>query len=392
MELICKKENCSGCTACESICPKNAIKMIEDNEGFKYPIIDENKCIKCNLCKKVCPIKNEYKKDSIKKSYVVQNKSMHILEKSTSGGLYYGIANYILENDGVIVAPDLDENNVVKHSIINNREKLIHSLGSKYVQSDLNGIYKKVKEYLLMGKLTCFSGTPCQIEGLKAYLKKEYDNLITIGIVCHGVPSPKVWRKFIIERERKYKKKIVFVNFRDKTFGYNRSGVKLYFNDGTVKVETPPDDYLDAFFSEIISRPSCYNCKFKKIERKSDFMIFDAWSAKESDSRMTTRGATNVFIYSEKGIEIFDKIKNDYIIKETKYEETIEKDGVMILNNAKANKNRSKFFEKIDDMPLKKLKKRYYPFTMKKKLVYIIKDVLNRMNLLQRIYGVKDEK
>ena len=204
MISIEEKGQCSGCSACYSMCPKEAIAMQEDTEGFVYPFVDNSKCINCELCVKVCPIKKENKKVvSNIHAIACKNKEEKIREESTSGGVFTALSELVINQGGVVFGAIYDENLNVKHSYVENIDECNKFRGSKYVQSSIGDAFKKVKEFLVQGRLVMFSGTPCQVAGLYSYLGKEYDNLILIDLVCHGAPSPKVFRKYIKSLENK---------------------------------------------------------------------------------------------------------------------------------------------------------------------------------------------
>ena len=192
-----EKKDCSGCMACMNICPKNAIMMKEDKNGFKYPKIDEKLCIDCGLCSKACPVINKLKENLYNiKVYACKNKDENIRKKSSSGGLFTLFAKYILDQEGVVFGAKYDENLRVIHDYIEKDDNINEFRGSKYVQSDINSTYAKAKKFLSNGRKVLFTGTPCQIEGLITYLGKNYSNLYTQDFICHGVPSPKVWKKY----------------------------------------------------------------------------------------------------------------------------------------------------------------------------------------------------
>lgn len=390
MQILNNYNECCGCAACANICPKHCISMKADKEGFVYPNVDDSLCVNCKRCHQACPVLNKHtRKIEILDSYVIQNRNSKIKRESTSGGFFSVIANYVIELNGVIYAPIFNKNMEVEHKEITTIKEVNLARGSKYVQSKIGECYKKVKDKLKKGRIVCFSGTPCQVEGLIKFLGESPENLITIGVVCHGVPSPKVWKKYLLEMEQKYKKKIEFVNFRDKTLGYHRSGIKIYFEDGSSKVMTPPDIYLSTFFAEICSRPSCYQCKFKDLGRISDFTLFDAWNSEDEEVGLDNQGATNVFINSKAGIRIFEKVKTDLVYKKVDYKQAVKDDGIMVLNSAIENPNRSKFFQDIDKYKLTKLRSLYYPLSFKQRLKYIFKDILNRLKLLEIVDRIR---
>ena len=217
---IAKKEKCCGCTACAAICPKNCIEMKEDREGFRYPCVDEDKCVECGACEKVCSILNEIKEEKKEQEgYIIQNKDQKVLKESTAGGAFTAIAQYVLKKNGVVFGVELSKDLQARHIYVENEQELYRFRNSKYMQSvmDEKGeTQRRVKEFLNEDRYVCFSGTPCQIEGLKKYLKKDYPKLITVDVVCRAVPSPMIFRKYVEYQENKMKQKISLVRFRDK--------------------------------------------------------------------------------------------------------------------------------------------------------------------------------
>ena len=308
------KRKCCGCSACTNICPKKAIKMIPDEEGFLYPIIDKNKCINCGMCDKVCPYKNTNNvSNSFIKCYAIQNKSADVLDTSTSGGFFDTIANYVVNNNGYVCGAVFDKDNKVIHEIYGKREKenIKKFRESKYVQSDLKDCFPKIKELLQNGIIVCFSGTPCQVIGLKKYLMKEYDNLITVDFCCRSVPSPLMFEKYKKYQEKKFNSKIKEFHFRKKTFGYHHGTLRIIFENGKeYNGSNRVDLYNKAFHSDKFSRYSCYNCIGKGINRISDFTIFDSWNPETLNKEIidNDKGYTNVFIHNIKSYKLFIEI------------------------------------------------------------------------------------
>lgn len=211
-----EKKECCGCSSCAQKCPTGAISMIENEEGFLYPSIDKEKCINCGLCSKVCPqLKTIEKKEDYPKAYAMRNQNLNDLKESSSGGIFSVIANYVLENGGVVFGAQYTDDFKVEHVGVENKDKLNLLRKSKYVQSDINSTYKEVESNLKKGKMVLFTGTPCQVYGLKSYLMVEYENLILCDLICHGVPSPKAFQKYLGEFEKK-NKKVISYDFRTK--------------------------------------------------------------------------------------------------------------------------------------------------------------------------------
>ena len=211
------KKECVGCAACENVCPRNAINMVEDEEGFVYPKINNKFCISCGLCENVCPMLNEKKESEIlPKAYAAYNINEEIRIKSSSGGIFTEIAKSIIEKNGIIFSAIFDKEFNVLHEEITNEKDLEKARGSKYIQSLIGDCYKKAKQYLENGKYVLFTGTPCQIEGLYSFLKKDYENLYTQDLICHGVPSKILWKKYLEYRNDVDRDSLEKITFRDK--------------------------------------------------------------------------------------------------------------------------------------------------------------------------------
>ena len=390
------KRSCCGCTACMNICPVKAIERKPDEEGFLYPIVDKEKCINCGLCEKTCPIINKkISKEKIKNAYAIRAKDKNILQNSTSGGFFTPIANWIIKNDGVAIGVGFGKEKRIEHIIVTkeNMDRLTELRGSKYVQSYLGNTFTKIKELLESGKKVLFSGTPCQVQGLLKFLNKDYSNLITIDLICHGVSSPELWKKYVEYQEKKNKSKINKINFRNKTYGYHSGTMKLKFENGKVYYGSARVDFLlKSFFTEIASRPCCYECNFKDKNHVSDFTIFDAWSVnKTTNSKIEDddMGYTNVFVNTDKGKNILEKIKNEYISYEIDIEKAIQLDGVMVENSATPNENRNLFYKFLKDNSLEDTVKRFIPITYKDKLMEHTKSVLYKTGLLKKVKAMK---
>lgn len=316
MLTIKNKAECCGCGSCSEICPKNCIKMERDREGFFYPQIDSKCCNDCGLCEKVCPIIQVDKEIPFKQSgYLVQHNNEKIRRESTSGGAFTAIAQEILKLKGYVFGAAFTDNFVVKHIAIDKESDLWRFRNSKYVQSQTAEAFIKTKELLKKDKYVCFSGTPCQVEGLKRYLRKDYEKLITVDVVCHAVPSPLVFEKYLQMQKACYgEDSIRNILFRDKYYGYKYSNMTIKNGNETCVyargVESDP--MLRAFFSNICDRPSCYECKFKKRYRVSDFTLWDCFSVCDFNKEMDDdKGTTRVIIHSDKGRRLFEKIKTN---------------------------------------------------------------------------------
>lgn len=311
IELLNRNE-CCGCSSCVQKCPKNAISMIENDEGFLYPIIDKEKCIDCGLCSKVCPQLKEIKKadENYPKAYAMYNKNEDELLKSSSGGIFSVIANYVLENNGVVFGAAYDEELNVNHIKVNDKKELEKLRSSKYVQSNIKNTYKEAEEELRKDKMVLFSGTPCQIEGLKSYLIKEYENLITCDLVCHGVPSQKLFKTYLEYLSIKFKSKVKSYNFRSK----NKYGWGLFtevITDDNKKhyIKSDFDPYYSNFLNCNTYRESCYKCHYTNYNRVSNFTLADYWGVSSIHPNFySEKGISLILVNDKKGEKVLNEI------------------------------------------------------------------------------------
>ena len=381
---IIDKEQCCGCYACYNICPKNCIEMLSDDEGFWYPKINQHNCINCDLCKKVCPILTPNKNIiSQKSAYAAINKNNYIRKQSSSGGIFSLLAEEILQLDGIVYGAAFDKDFNIEHKRISKLTDLKLLRGSKYVQSKINTIYSQVQNDLKNNALVLFSGTPCQIEGLVSFLQKDYDNLILMDIICHGVPSPFVWKKYLDFIKNKFHSNIKNISFRNKDLGWDNA----YFivslkNNRTYSHKLYDDMFFQGFIKNLYLRPSCYNCKFKKINRISDITLADFWGIDNIHPEMNDNvGTSFIVVHSSKGNNIISKINDKMKIISTNINDGIKYNSCMITSVKQNNKRKQFFYEfqkntkiKIDTLIFKYTKpklKRYL------RLKYKIKTLLN---------------
>ena len=293
MIKITDKHKCCGCTACVSVCPKKCISLSEDTEGFLYPVVDSVKCIDCGFCELVCPVLHPVNNGIEPLVYAAINNDESVRLQSSSGGIFTLLAESVLDRGGVVFGACFDQNWNVVHDYTETKEGLARFRGSKYVQSHVGNSFTQVKSFLDSGREVLFSGTPCQVAGLKNYLRKPYSNLFTVDLVCHGVPSPEVWKKYLQEtvcRAYGIKKKNVMnlgeyisdISFRAKDKGWKNFTVKIIFRNG--KIEMMPffeNPYMKAFLSNLSLRPSCYACPVKLHHVQSDISLADFWGVNE---------------------------------------------------------------------------------------------------------------
>ena len=411
MILFESKSECCGCGACANKCPKEAIRMIEDEYGFIYPEIDNKKCIECGICNKVCDLKRKEESDlnSKSKCYFALSKNKDILMNSTSGGVFSLIARKFIERGGEVYGCALRYNSKgefdVCHINIEEKEKLNLILGSKYVQSNAEIVFKDIKESLNDGKKILFSGTPCQISGLKNFLGKDYPSLYTVDLVCHGTPSRKMFNDFIKCLNKKYKKNIVNVNFRKKlkkispnVFFY----FEMIFSDGKIKKSfCKLLSYYGLFLDGDIYRESCYKCKYANPNRKSDITLGDGWGIEKTKPNILIQnggnidnfyGCNSVMLNSEKGIKLFNMISSDVISYNVEFED-ISLYNHQLCQSSTKNKYyntimelyRKYGYKGVDEFYFKKIGKKnlfkykiYYPIS--RKIPLKLKEIIKGKN------------
>lgn len=314
-------KKCTGCHACYSVCPKKAINMVTDDEGFLIPSIKHESCISCNMCINVCPVLNKEEIKSKNRAFGCYNRNPHRRLESASGGVFRLFADEIIENKGYVFGAGYDKDFCLKHMCVDNTYSLKCLLGTKYIQSEIGDSYKQTEKLLKKGKKVLFSGTPCQIYGLKSFLRKEYENLITIDLICHGVPSPKVWMEFL---ETKNKSHLISIISRDKTKGISNAPIVFKYDDGTELKEAYNDNvFLKGFIRDLYLRNCCYNCQFKGLSRISDLTIGDFWGIEEFDDTVKNDYGISVMITHNDKINQFIKdIEHKMYIKEYPLEAT----------------------------------------------------------------------
>ncbi len=347
MKEICNKEKCTGCMACFNCCPKKAIKMETEN-GFYFPIIDEEKCIDCGLCKKKCPSINKiikyFPQENI--AYAVINKNKNIRDTSSSGGVFYNIAKSIIQQNGVVYGAAWDSKLQVKHIRIENIDEIKMLQGSKYVQSNIDFSYNNVKRDLKFGKKVLFSGVPCQIAGLLSFLEKKYDNLYTCEVLCHGNASP-----IIFEEHKKYIEKINNAKLKEINFRYKTKekcqNIQYKFDNNINVINQDPlkDYYYNGFQSGILLRDSCYKCNYIGIERCADITLADFWGIKKDSIKLDDNLCypSLVFVNTKQGKELFEINKKDWNIFKRPIEEAIW-GNLSLRRSVPINKYKKKFF------------------------------------------------
>lgn len=311
------KVDCCGCEACVQICPKKCIDFSRDNQGFLYPQVDKESCVECGLCEKVCPVINKVTPSTSTPStvYAVKSSDDTIREQSSSGGFFSLLADYVLTKRGVVYGAAFDSAFNVCHLRVDNIEELPKLRGSKYVQSRIGQTFSECKEDLKLGKLVLFTGTPCQISALGHFLRKDYDNLIKVEVVCHGVPSPMIYQQYLKETVIKdvQDRIITKVNFRTKLGSWKKYFFTVEYNDhgeaGMYKECVTESLYMKGFLSDLYVRPSCFECPAKNFTSRADFTIADFWGQEYTFPEFDDdKGVSAVLANTEKSQEVFNQI------------------------------------------------------------------------------------
>ena len=310
---LLSKDQCSGCSACETICPQKAIQMRPDSLGFMYPIIDDTKCIDCGICLKQCAFKvtePNNGKGQYPFLFGARSKDKETLLNSRSGGVFFELAKSTINNNGVVYGVGFVNHFSVKHKRATTYEQISEFRGSKYVESDTSGIFYQVKKDLIEGRQVLFSGTPCQVSGLKKTLADlDQKRLVTVDLVCHGVPAPVVWKDYISFLERKNHSKVTAVNFRDKTKGWFSHIESYQFSNGN-KIYTSL--YTTLYYRNVILRPSCGKCQFCNLNRPGDISVADFWGWEKTSPKfnLDDKGVSLVFCNTSKGLLFFQGIQD----------------------------------------------------------------------------------
>lgn len=408
---IKNKRDCCGCTACEEKCPQHCIYMRDDGEGFRYPVADPSLCIQCGLCEKVCPVLHPQKSIIPDRAYAAWNRNETVRKESSSGGIFTLLAEQTIATGGIVFGARFDEVWHVVHGYADTKEGIASFKGSKYTQSDMKSNFRDAEQFLKQGRNVLFSGTPCQIAGLKGYLRKDYQNLLTVDFICHGVPSPGLWNKYLKEviasqddagkntvlSSLKSMSEITGINFRDKSAGWKKYGFLLFGKSAVradrnsvlscykpseevwVKETLDKNAFLKLFLSDICLRPICYACPFRTGRSHSDIKLADFWGIDRLYPQLfDDKGVSWVAAMSEKGKEILKTIKDRAMIYPCDFSTSISFNP-SFSSSCAPHPQRKAFFKNMNRLSVKKLAKKYCSVSLGKRIWIKLKSVIKKM-------------
>lgn len=342
-----EKQQCCGCSACVQRCPKHCISMTEDEEGFLYPHVDEILCIDCGLCEKVCPIINQNQERKPLIVYAAKNPNEEIRMQSSSGGIFTMLAEGTIDQGGVVFGARWDEEWNVRHDIAECKEDIAKFRSSKYLQSIMGDSYIKAEKYLKLGRRVMFTGTPCQIAGLKHFLHKDYDNLLAVEVICHSVPSSGVWQQYLSEKMQAIglqKSDIQQISFRDKSTGWKTYSFVIKDKSGNeYREHSSKNAFMRGFLADLYTRPSCYACPAKHLKSGSDITLGDFWGINSLMPEIDDDcGVSAVIVNTVKGKEALYNLSLQ--LYQSSYEELIKRNPAL-LRSVEVSKDRIEFFK-----------------------------------------------
>lgn len=394
MPKLVESNKCCGCAACANKCAKGAIAMLPNEEGFLHPTVNSSLCVECGMCEKACPgllPAVDMEKSLTPRAYIIQHKDETIRYQSTSGGAFSAIAERIIRLGGVIFGAIMTENLTVRHGYVETKEELARFRNSKYVQSEIGDCYKVAKRFLTEGRFVCFSGTPCQINGLYKFLGREYDNLIAVDVVCKSVPSPLVFEMYV-EYKRQKEKRISDMVFRDKKRGFLYCTMAHYgSHEARVAARdqyrrgSESDEWLRLFLSGQISRRSCMTCPYQTKERVGDFTLGDIWETGNS-SFDDNKGTTLVHVWTQKGLALLNSIQNEIKYIPYPFEKSRGTERHVVME---VKPNRESLFEDVNRLTPKEFFKKYAPYNTKARVKNYLRFVLWKIDLQTLVRRLK---
>lgn len=359
MITISDNKLCCGCSACVQACPKQCISFDEDKQGFRYPAVNKGLCVDCGLCEKVCPFINQNEIKIPLNVYAAINPNEDIRMKSSSGGIFSMLAEKVIEDGGVVFGARFDANWEVEHDYSESKEGIDVFRGSKYLQSKIGETYKQTRDFLQQGRKVLYSGTGCQIAGLKKFLRKEYDNLLAVEILCHSVPSPLVWRKYL--KEKCGGPQVKAINFRDKRSGWSNYSYSIVVNhEGGKYIEPSSGPYMKGLTSNLTTRPSCSQCPARFGKSGADVVIGDCWGIWDIHPEIDdNKGVSLLEILSSKGESVVESLSIE--IKELNLNQ-LAKYNAGLRESSLNNQSRNVFFDEIQSSNISKVFAKYQNF------------------------------
>jgi coenzyme F420-reducing hydrogenase beta subunit len=391
-DIISDMKLCTGCAACVQACSQDALTMKENHEGFLYPEISELKCTDCGLCRKICPVNavlNQEIPQNAKniseniKVYACYSRDDNIREKSSSGGVFSLLAESVLSQNGVVFGAEFDGNFRVRHGFTEKMDGIDALRRSKYVQSDMGDIYGKAKSFLKDGRKVLFCGTPCQVAGLKAFLAREYQNLLTCDFVCTGVPSPRIWDMYLDYMIDKYNSGIAEISFRDKSAGWRDYNMQIIFKNGSKYIhKAKTETFFIGFGKNIFNRSSCFHCMFRIQNTKADITLADFWGIDKLDDKVFTdnKGVSLTVVHTQAGKAVLSTIMEKMCIREQSFDVALA-GNPRLASSFTEPKIREKFFNDLKSgFTFDRLRKKYMDnFSVKYKVKRLIKLILHRI-------------
>lgn len=340
---------CTGCTACMSVCPEECIIMKSDEEGFKHPKVSKSDCSNCGMCSRACPVLEKQKQNEVLRVAAAKNKDDAVRLSSSSGGVFTLLAEQVIKSGGVVFGAAINKRMQVVHTYTESIDGLKQFRGSKYVQSDMGECFTQAEEFLKLGRRVLFSGTPCQIGGLIGFLRKPYDNLLTVDCICMGVPTPKVWELYSNARVEDANAPATEISFRSKQTGWSNYSFSMTFNNGTLYSKTHKEDaYMRCFGKLVFIRPSCHQCVFKNLTNKSDITLGDYWGvATRFKTFDDNRGISLVLLNSQKGADRFSEIEDRLIVMESDVKHAMDTHRSLV-ESIPPSKKRDAFFKMLE--------------------------------------------
>lgn len=376
---------CTGCHACVAICSQKCIDMEDSGEGFMFPVVHMESCIQCDRCKEVCPVLRMPDRNQHTRVVALKSKDEAERENSTSGGVFPLLAKQLLNDGGIIYGAVYECDFSVRHVAVENSEYLPLLQGTKYVQSKIGRVFTEVEDKLKTGRSVLFSGTPCQCAGLRAFLGKNYDNLILVDLICHGVPSPKVWQTYIDYRAKQENsgKRPVRINMRAKVSGWSRYSTEFDYGNGKItRIQNSQDPFIRAFIGNICLRSSCSECLEKGTERCTDLTLGDYWGIWSQHPEFNDeKGTSVVFVHSAKGMDMLNRVKDQTEWMEIPIEDAY-RENMSMVSSSQPHEKRNEFLDRVTSDNFDDMVKEYFPLmqanktgvweSVKRKLIRII--------------------